>query len=220
MRLHLMCGHCTLTFTSSCFSSRLHGQKAAGRQRRVGGRLLLVAATEWNHSEAWLWPRGIRVCSIRASTFGPSAFTVCLSFHEDLARGRMNWEGEAWTGRGKHDLEGEFGIVIKSVTSLSFCFQQLDEMVKEMMNQVNRQLSEHQLKSPPPEACKVELLATKRCVPVVPCMLWQHTNVQWLWRFLPFLFQGRSAAIHNSLSKPAKESWVGNTIYGNQAKTW
>ena len=41
-----------------------------------------------------------------------------------------------------------------------FISQSLDEVVYELQSHVNKQLSEHQLKSPPPEANKLQLLAT------------------------------------------------------------
>ena len=38
--------------------------------------------------------------------------------------------------------------------------QELSGSINDLLNSINRQLSEHQLKNPPPEANRVELLAT------------------------------------------------------------
>ncbi|CAH1777886.1 unnamed protein product [Owenia fusiformis] len=63
----------------------------------------------------------------------------------------------------KAQLEEDFALLsqISELTNKLACqHQNLDEQVKELINLVNKQLSDFQLKSPPPEAPKLELLAT------------------------------------------------------------
>ena len=49
-------------------------------------------------------------------------------------------------------------------TGWHFTLQLLDEAIRDLQSQVNKQLCEHQLKPPPPDACKVELVSTSRSV--------------------------------------------------------
>lgn len=54
-------------------------------------------------------------------------------------------------------------INCKVICAIS-CDQALEDAVRDLQSQVNKQLSEHQLKSPPPDACKVELVSTSMYV--------------------------------------------------------
>ena len=61
-------------------------------------------------------------------------------------------------------MTGDVTTLIWRHCNVSVVSQMLDENVRDLLNQVNRQLSEHQLKGPPPEANRVELLITNRSV--------------------------------------------------------
>ncbi|KAK2193074.1 hypothetical protein NP493_17g03022 [Ridgeia piscesae] len=61
------------------------------------------------------------------------------------------------------DLEEDFSILTKisELSSKLTCLhEELSGSVNDLLNSINRQLSEHQLKNPPPKANRVELLAT------------------------------------------------------------